>query len=282
MRKLLLATVAALPLAGCSTLMSSAMNNLADNVTAAMLDQVDPETAKAALPTFIVLLDSALQGNPDDPDTLAAGAQMYATYGAVFATEPVRASRLTTRARDYALRAMCESYAPSCGWRDAGYDEFVASLDGVGAKHSDYLYAYGLASLAYLRAHSDDWNSMAELPEVEALFDRYLAINGDASNSGVYTFMGILLTLRPPALGGEPERARAFFERSIAATDGKDLSAKVEYAKGYAKLLYERDLHDRLLNEVLSADPNHDGYMLTNVMAQEEAAALLAAADDYF
>ena len=134
MRKLLLALVAALPLAGCSTLMSSAMNNLADNVTAAMLDQVDPETAKAALPTFIVLLDSALQGNPNDPDTLAAGAQMYATYGAVFATEPVRASRLTTRARDYALRAMCESYTPSCGWRDAGYDEFVASLDGVGKK----------------------------------------------------------------------------------------------------------------------------------------------------
>ena len=94
--------------------------------------------------------------------------------------------------------------------------------------------------------------------------------------------MGILLTLRPPALGGEPERAREFFERSIAATGGKDLSAKVEYAKGYAKLLYERELHDRLLTEVLSADPDQDGYMLTNVMAQEEAAALLAAADDYF
>ena len=94
--------------------------------------------------------------------------------------------------------------------------------------------------------------------------------------------MGVLLTLRPPALGGEPERAREFFERAIAVTDGKDLSAKVEYAKGYAKLLYERELHDRLLNEVLEADPNQDGYVLTNVMAQEEAVALLAEADDYF
>jgi len=60
------------------------------------------------------------------------------------------------------------------------------------------------------------------------------------------------------------------------------LSAKVEYAKGYAKLLYERELHDQLLNEVLQADPNQDGFVLTNVMAQKEAATLLAEADDYF
>jgi hypothetical protein len=91
-----------------------------------------------------------------------------------------------------------------------------------------------------------------------------------------------MLTLRPPALGGEPERAREFFEKAIAESGGNDLSAKVEFAKGYAKLLYERDLHDRLLNEVLQADPNQDGFVLSNVIAQEEAAALLAEADDYF
>ncbi|MEL7187448.1 MAG: TRAP transporter TatT component family protein, partial [Pseudomonadota bacterium] len=105
---------------------------------------------------------------------------------------------------------------------------------------------------------------------------------GEDVNSGVYTFMGVLLTLRPPALGGEPERARDYFEKAIELSDGKDLGVKVEYAKGYAKLLYERELHDRLLNEVLAADPNQDGFVLTNVMAQEEALALLAEADDYF
>jgi len=94
--------------------------------------------------------------------------------------------------------------------------------------------------------------------------------------------MGILLTLRPPALGGEPERAREYFERAIEVTDGRDLSAKVEYAKGYAKLLYERELHDQLLNEVMAADPYYDGFTLGNVLAKEEAALLLAEADDYF
>ena len=177
---------------------------------------------------------------------------------------------------------MCESYASACGWPDATYEEFVATLDGIGEKQAEYLYTYGFASLAYLRAHSSDWNSLAELPQMEALFDHYMNISGDEVNGAVYTYMGILLTLRPPALGGEPERAREYFEKAIELTEGKDLGVKVEYARGYAKLLYERELHDRLLNEVLASDPYQDGYVLSNILAMEQAEALLAEADDYF
>ncbi len=262
------------------------INNVAsgfsENLSAAVLNQDDPELVRVGVPTLLLTLDSLIEGNPDSPQLLAAGATLYATYGAVFVGDETRASRLTTRARRYALHAMCETYAPSCGWPDANYDEFVATLDGIGKKHADYLYTYGFASLAFLRAHSSDWNSLAELPQIEALFNHYLDISGDDVNSGVYTYMGILLTLRPPALGGEPERAREFFEKAISVSDGKDLTAKVEYARGYAKLLYERELHDRLLTEVINADPSQDGFVLSNVMAQEEAALLLAEADDYF
>jgi hypothetical protein len=47
-------------------------------------------------------------------------------------------------------------------------------------------------------------------------------------------------------------------------------------------MLYERELHDRLLDEVMAADPNVPGYTLTNVLAQRDAADMLASADDYF
>ncbi len=277
---LLLVCVASL--SGCAAMVSSAATNLADNLSTAILNQDDPELVRAGAPSYLLLLDSFIEGSPDDPAILSAGATLYATYGAVFADDEIRASRLTTRARGYALTAMCESYAPSCGWADATYDEFVATLDGLRPKHAEYVYTYGFASLAFLRAHSSDWNSLAELPQIEALFERYLDISGDEVNGSVYTYMGILLTLRPPALGGEPERAREFFEKSIAMTNGYDLGAKVEYARGYAKLLYERELHDRLLDEVLQADPYQDGFTLSNVLAQEEALVLMAEADDYF
>ena len=280
--RILLLAVAALQISACSTLMSSAASGLADNLNSAVLNLDDPETAKAALPSYMVLLDGMLEGSPDDPELLSAAARMYASYGAVFVGDERRASRLTTKARNYALAAICESYEPSCSWPDASYDEFVASLDGIGPRKSELLYSYGFASLAFLRAHSSDWDSLAELPQIEALFQHYLQIAGEDANSAVYTYMGILLTLRPPALGGKPEEAREYFEQAIAITDGQDLSAKVEFARGYAKLLYERELHDRLLNEVLAADPYADGFTLTNVMAQEQAVQLLAEADEYF
>ena len=282
MKKALAILTFASLLGACSTLISSAATGLSDNLSTAILNQDDPELVRDGAPSFLLMLDSFVEGSPDDPDILAASATLYATYGAVFADDAVRASRLTTRARGYALKAMCETYDAACAWPDASYDEFVATLDGIGPKHRELLYTYGFASLAFLRAHSSDWDSLAELPQIEALFNHYLDISGDEVNGSVYTFMGILLTLRPPALGGEPERARGFFEKAIAVTDGNDLGAKVEFARSYAKLLYERELHDRLLTEVVNADPYHDGFVLTNVMAQEEAAALLAEADDYF
>ncbi|PON13371.1 hypothetical protein C2W62_34705 [Candidatus Entotheonella serta] len=137
-------------------------------------------------------------------------------------------------------------------------------------------YAYSVAWLAYIRTHSDDWKALARLPHLEALLKRYLEI-GDADNaSTVYTYLGILATLRPPALGGEPEKGKQFFERAIELSNGMDLSAKVEYARGYARSLYERELHDQLLNEVLAANPNVPGYTLTNVLAQRDAVELLA------
>ena len=282
MKQALLIAVVACSLSGCASLISSAASGMTDDISASVLNQDDPETAKAALPTFMVLIDGMIRDNPRDPDLLASGATLYASFGAIFADDETRASRLTTRARNYASTAMCESYAPSCNWADDTYDEFVASLDGIGPRQAELLYTYGFASLAYLRAHSSDWNSLAELPQMEALFNHYMAISGDAANSAVYTYMGILLTLRPPALGGDPERAREYFEKAIALTGGRDLSVKVEFARGYAKLLYERELHDRLLIEVLEADPYYDGFTLGNVLAKEQAAALMAEADDYF
>jgi len=282
MKKALLICVIAVSLSGCASLMSSAASGLADSISDSVLNQDDPETAKAALPTFMVLIDGFINDNPEDPEILASGATLYASYGAIFADDEIRASRLTTRARGYAQKAMCVSYDPACSWPDDTYDEFVASLEGIGPKQSETLYTYGFASLAFLRAHSSDWNSLAELPQITELFKHYMNISGDEVNGAVYTYMGILLTLRPPALGGEPEKAREYFEKAIALTDGKDLSAKVEFARGYAKLLYERELHDRLLNEVMAADPYQDGFTLSNVLAQEQAAVLLAEADDYF
>ncbi len=274
--------IACWPLAGCTVIVSNAANGFAENLSAAVLNQNDPELVRDGAPSYLLLLDSLLEGNPENPAILSAAATLYATYGSVFANDPERAARLTDRARTYSSRAICNSYAPSCAWNGMLFEDFEATLGGLREKHADVVFSHALASAAYIRAHSGDYAAIALLPHTEALFVRYLDINDGSDDATVNTYLGILNTLLPPALGGDPEKGKAYFERAIVMSDGRDLSAKVEYANGYARLMYERELHDRLLNEVLAADPVVPGATLTNVLAQEQAANLLATADDYF
>lgn len=277
---LVLAT--SLLMGGCAAIIGKVTDGFSNNLSSAFLNQDDPDTVRAGMPAYMLLIDSFVQGEKPTASNLSAAANLYASYGAVFVDSDQRASRLTRHARRHASEAMCLSYEDACSWDSRNYDEFVHSLQGIGEKQAEYLYVYGFAMLAYLRAHSSDMQTLAELPKAEALLRRYLEIAGDSATSSAHTYMGIMLTLRPPSLGGKPEEAREHFEKAIAMTGGRDLSVKVEYAKGYAKLLYEQELHDRLVDEVLTADPYQDGLTLMNVLAQEEALILRQEASDYF
>ena len=267
---------------GCSLFVAKAADSFGSNLTSAILNQDDPETVKAGMPSYMLLMDSFVEGSPDSPVMLGAASNLYASYGGLFADDETRAKRLTRRARSYAEDAMCHSFAESCRWGDLPFQEFEASLDNVPESATKTLYTYGFALLAYIRAHASDFGALAELPQAEAILVRYVALAGDSANPAAFNYLGILQTLRPPALGGKPEEARSNFERAIQLTKGQDLSVKVEFAKGYARTLYDRELHDQLVAEVLEASPYADGYTLLNVIAQEQALELARTAPDYF
>ena len=93
-------------------------------------------------------------------------------------------------------------------------------------------------------------------------------------------YLGVIRSQVPPTLGGNPERGREHFEAAIEYSQGHDLIAKVEFARHYARLVFDQPLHDRLLNEVIEADPVYPGLTLSNVMAQQQAASLLQ--ENYF
>ncbi len=58
--------------------------------------------------------------------------------------------------------------------------------------------------------------------------------------------------------------------------------AKVLFASHYGRLVFDRSLHDHLLEEVIEADPHAGHFTLGNALAQEQAVLLLAESDDYF
>lgn len=255
---------------------------MAEDLSASILDAEDPELVREAVPAFLLLLDSMVRSSPDNPTTLGAAAELYAAYGIAFNDDPERAMILTRQARDYGRRALCADDGNACGIESLPFDEYESAINAVGAKAAPSLYSYSVGSLAYIRAHSADYIALADLPKIEVALQHLLDLGAAGDAASVNMYLGILNTLRPPALGGQPEKGRAYFEQGLELAGDKDLSIKVEYAQGYARLLYERELHDRLLNEVLAAEVKQPGYTLMNSLAQQQARALLASADDYF
>jgi len=152
----------------------------------------------------------------------------------------------------------------------------------VQADDVEALYSYSLAWAVWVQTHASDWNAIAELPKVEAAFERVLDFEEDYDSGTAHLYLGVLYTQRPASMGGKPEVGRGHFERAIALTDGRNLLAKVLFAKQYARLVFDRDLHDKLLEEVLAADPEVTGFTLSNVLAQQQARTLLAESSEYF
>jgi hypothetical protein len=265
-------------LPGCANLIGS---RASATLSAAILDQDDPSLVESGLPAYLLLIDGLIKRHPDNAPLLSAGAQMFALYGSRFADKH-HAIALTTKARRYGERAMCADYEPACHWPGIGYDDLVAQLAKVDSKKIDALFSYGVSWLANLNATSEDWAAVGDLPWVEAVLERGLALDEDYQNGALHGYLGILNSLRPPALGGKPDVARAHFERAIELSQGRDLSIKVEYARRYARLMFDQELHDRLLNEVLAAPTEAPGYTLFNVLAKQEAEVLLATSKEYF
>ena len=267
----------------CAPIVSNITDNLARNLSDAVLNQEDPKIVRDGAPAYLLLLDSLVAGNPENPVILSSASDLYTSYSAIFVNDANRSKVLSERALKYSKKALCISYEDSCNWDDYSFDDFNLSLDDFDMKYADLLLTYSTSYLVYIRSHSNDWNAIARLPYIESALEYYVEKNPETENiDSVYTYLGILSTLLPPALGGDYEKGKRYFENAIEFSGDQNLSAKVEYALSYARPLYDRELHDKLLQEVISSNPVKKNYTLLNVIAKEQANAMLEDADEYF
>ena len=274
--------LAAVLTAGCATVVATAGGGLAGNLNKAILNQDDPELVRDGAPAYLLMLDSFVEGAPENVAVLISAADLYSAYGVVFVDDPVRSRKLTARGRSYGRRALCAANKNVCGIWDLNYEEFLAQLNQLKKKEVEALYTFGLSWIAYIQAHGSDWSALAKLPQAQAAMKRVQEIDSDYKQVDIEHYLAVLDTIRPPALGGDFESGLKHYQRAMSLSGGYDLSIMVDFAKYYARTLYERELHDSLLNEVLLADPVQPGYTLFNTLAQTEAQVLLDSADDYF
>ena len=267
---------------GCSSIMSSATSGLADSLTTAVLNQNDPETVRQGAPAYLLLIDGLIADNPKNGDLLLAGATLYSSYAGAFVDDSDRAARLAEKGRDFGWQAFCLADKRACGTWTAPYQEFEDVVNSTKVKDVPVLFGAGAAWATWIQANSDDWSAIADKARVDAMMQRVVALDETYDDGAAFLYLGILATLIPEGMGGKPEQGRVAFERVIELSGGRNLMAKVLLAEKYARLVFDRELHDRLCREVIEADPTAPYLTLVNTLAQERAQWLLEDSQDYF
>lgn len=270
-------------LIGCAQIIEKPLLNFSDSLAASVLDQNDPELVREGAPAFLLLTEGFIRQSPDNEPLRSSAAQMYSLYTAAFINDPERTKKLSDTAYTHGEKAFCLSLKISpCNLNGMDFDTFTKHVSIAKLENIDALAAAATSWLVWIRANSDDWSAIAQLPKAELVLTRIVELQDDYGDGSIKMYLGILNTLRPPALGGKPDLAKRYFEEAIALSKGNNLSAKVEYAKSYARTLYDRELHDKLLNEVLQSETIANSFTMSNTLAKEEAKQLLESADDYF
>lgn len=274
--KYLMGPMLALLLTGCG------VARLDDSLGRAVMQNNDLATVEAGLPSYLLMIDGLIVNWPERSALLVTGADLYGAYAGVFVEDEARAARLNEKALEYALRGACAHDDDYCDLREIDVPAFETLLDEAGQDDVPVLFSLGGAWAGYIQTHTDDWNAVAELSRVRLLMERVVALDEDYRYGQAHMYLGVLNSILPASLGGRPEQARDHFEQAVALSEGRNLLARVLFAEHYARLVFDRELHDAQLRKVLDAEPDVPELTLQNTYAKQQAAQLLDGADDYF
>lgn len=266
----------------CSAIISGFTNNIAEDLSKAVLGSSDLGVVEEGLPAYLLLVDALLEGNPNDPSLLNTAAMLNGSYASGFVAEENRRKHFATKGKQLALHASCQRKAAFCDVLNVPFGEFKEIVDGTPIRDIDYLYTLGSNWAGWIQAHSDDYLAIAELPKAKYLMEHVIQLDSTYAKGSPYIYMGVFAAFLPAALGGEPEEGRRNFERAIEVSGGENLYAKSMMAEMYARAVFDRELHDRLVAEVLTTDPVAGDLTLQNVVAQKIALQLKESADGFF
>jgi hypothetical protein len=248
-----------------------------------MQEETDLQFAEDALAANLKMIEALIKGDPTNQDLLVMAAEGFTSYslGFVEDVDTRRASAFYIRAKEYGLRALKKQR----GFGEAlegNLEQLGESLQSFGMDDVPALFWTAIAWGNYINLNRTSPMAIVEMPQALALMERVLELDDTYFNAGPHMFFGVILASRSKMLGGDPEKAREYFEDNIRLTDGRFLMNKVYYAQYYARQAQDKDLFTRLLNEVLEAKEWPAGMSLMNLVAQRKATVLLDDVDIYF
>lgn len=272
-------------LPACSTgqLVARGAAPLINHGVTAMNRETDLGLAQASMPANLKMLEALLIADPDNTAYQVQAAMGFYGYTLAFVEpgDPDRAASLYRRARAHALVALEHagmSQAAMSG-DPATFEQSLAtlSLDAVPA-----LFWTASSWGKWIELQLDDPARLAELPRVEAMMQRVLALDEAYYYGGAHLFFGAYYGGRAPMFGGDFERSAKHFDRAAALNRNQLLLVEVYRARYLLRQMGEREAFHVTLSRVLDAPVADPELNLANAVAKQQAAALLAQEKDLF
>lgn len=288
--------VLALMCPGCS-FKHMAVNKLGDALAGggtAFASDEDPELVRAAVPFSLKLMESLLKESPKHKGLLFAASSGFTQYGYAFVQQDAevletqdvaaslamrqRARRLYLRARDYGLRGL-EAAHP--GFTNVLRTDAVAAAGLLTKRDVPQMYWTAAAWAAAVVVIKDSPELIVDLPVIEALMDRALALDESYDHGAIHSFFISYEMSRATGSGDPAARSRAHFDRAVQLTEGRHAGPFVSLAESVAIHQQNRDEFESLLHQALAIDPNaKPEWRLANVILQRRARWLLEQEDN--
>lgn len=263
-----------LTLSGCvSRMVNSIIFSSAEN----MQYQTDLELICDGGASFLLLVDSMVVSSPEDVALRISATKAYSAYIAavIECGRPERAASLSLKAKEYGF-SLLESIPSLKNIRSMTFAEIENGLLGVGLKDVGPLFwgAYGWGTWVLNQGGSPE--SLADLIKIEKIMIRVLELDDAFYNGAGHLFLGIYYGGRPKIYGGRIEEGRKHFERALVISNRQFLQVQLSYAETVARMLFDRDLYESLLREIIDFPlASRPDLTLINQIAKNKAKKLL-------
>jgi len=294
-----LLAAALLGLPGCASVKRAAVGQMADALAgggSSYASDDDPELIREATPFSLKLMESVLAQTPEHRGLLQACASGFTQYAYGFVLQEADESEVADFARAEVGRARAKKLflrAKAYGMRglEAAHPGFAAELmrdpkAAAGRAEKDdvaLLYWTAAAWGGAVSLGKNDPELIAEIPQLESLIDRALALDESWGGGAIHSFL-ITYEMNRSGLAGDPaERARRHFERAVELSSGRLAGPYVSYAEAVCVERHDAADFVAQLEKALAIDPDAEPEQrLANLVMQRRARWLLAHQEDLF
>jgi len=269
---------------GCSSLIVKTSLPLLQDQANVMKRESDPELARLAIPAQLKMLEGLLQSEPENLDLQLLLAESFCSYSFAFweDEDQERAGNWYLRGKNYALSAL-QSLTGNPEFSKGDLEGWENSLKKLDANSLPALYWLTQCWGGWLTMNLHNPFAFADISRIAPALKKVLVLDPNFYNAGAHRGLGVFYGSRTKILGGNPEKAKVNFEKSLSLTKGKFLINSFLFAKTYAVQNQDRDLFEKLLNEILEApDDLFAEERLANEVAKLKAKRLLESIDDLF